>query len=519
MKERRPRASNVRTILLSNFISLLYLLIDGSKYFIDPSDIFIPLHLNKWRRTVLEDSHPWIPNSPKGIVREMLKVIGVDDVEELYSDIPKDLMLNRPLRVGRGRPLSELEVLREVNKLLERNRGTDNVLSFLGAGCWPHYVPSVVKEVIRRGEFYTSYTPYQPEISQGLCQAMFEYQSMIASLTGMDVVNASMYDGSTALAEAVLMAVRVTGRREVLVPSTSNPEYREVLRTLISPKGIKVYEVPYEKERGLMDLEALKGLLSDKVAAVYLENPSYLGFVEEKAEEIVEMAHEVGALAIVGVDPLSLGVFRPPGDYGADIVVGEGQPLGLGLNFGGPLLGIFAVKWDSKLIRQMPGRIFGATTTLRGGEVGYSMVLQTREQHIRRERATSNICTNEALSALAAAVYLALLGPKGLRRLGETILYYSHYATKRLNEVEGVKAPLFKAAHFKEFVVSFEKAGVSVEEVDERLAKRGIQGGKPLKKEFPELGEAALYCVTEVHRKADIDRLVATLKEVLEVGG
>lgn len=411
--------------------------------------------------------------------------------------------------------MSELEVKKHVEALLSKNKTCNEMPTFLGAGCWPHYVPAVVKEIVQRSEFLTAYTPYQPEISQGMLQALFEYQSMICELTAMDVANCSMYDWASALGEAARMAARVTGRREILVPKIIHPERLATLQVYAEPAGINVKKVLYEGETGELDLKDLKSKISEQTAAVYIENPSYLGFIETQVEEIAEETHKHGALFIVGVDPTSLGILRPPGEYGADVVVGEAQPLGNAMNFGGPLLGIFACRDDNSFIRQMPGRIIGLTTTADGATQGFCMVLQTREQHIRREKATSNICSNEALCAVASAVYMALLGPQGFRELGETVMYKANYAISLLSNIEGVKAPIFNAAHFKEFTVNFDEAGLSVEEVHEKLLQRGIHGGKDISKEFPELGETALYCVTEVHSTAEIERLADAISQIL----
>ena len=460
------------------------------------------------------ESHPWVPNSSRKIFNEMLSEVGANDIEDLFSDIPKEIREKAKIDLEIEQPIPEYFVWRKVKQILKRNKSLLELKCFRGAGCWPHYVPAVVKEIVRRSEFYTSYTPYQAEISQGMLQALFEYQSMIADLTGMEVVNASLYDGSTALAEAILMAKRVNGRSKVLVPRTMNPQYLEVVRTYTKYQGIKIVEVNYCKETGYMDRDDLQNKIDDNTAAVCLEVPSFLGFIEEKPDDIAEIAHSKGALLVVSVDPISLGILKPPADYGADIVVGEGQPLGLGLNYGGPLLGIFGVR-DLKLARKMPGRLIGMTTTLDGSQRGFCMVWQTREQHIRRERATSNICTNEALCAIAAAVYLSLLGPKGLRKLCETILYNSHYLAKQLSSIEGVIAPLFKSAFFKEFVVDFSKIGINVEHINRELLKRNIIGGLELSKYFSELENAALFCTTEIHTKEDLDYLVEALKEII----
>ncbi len=442
----------------------------------------------------------------------MLKELGLKNIEELFTDIPEKIKFKGKLNIPG--PFSEVEVKRKIAKLLEKNVSSMDIPVFLGAGVWPHYVPAVVDAIIGRAEFATSYTPYQAEVSQGILQAQFEYQSMICELTGMDVANASMYDWATSLGEAALMASRLTKKTEVIIPHFIHPERKAVLKLMVEPAKIKIIEVNQNRETGQINLEDLKDKTSKNTAAIYIENPSYLGFLEEKAKEIGEIAHENEALYIVGVDPTSLGLLKAPGDYGADIVVGEGQPLGNSMNYGGPLLGIFACK--EEFVRQMPGRIIGLTTTKKQNQRAFCMALQTREQYIRREKATSSICTNEALCAVAAAVYLSLLGPKGLKRLGEIIMTKSNYTMKRLKEEVGVKTPLFKAIHFKEFTVNFDETGKTALEVHKKLLKEGVHGGKIIKEEFPELGETALYCVTEVHLKEDIDKLVEALKKVLE---
>ena len=458
-------------------------------------------------------NHPYIPNSQPEIKHEMMQEIGIKNIGELYADIPEKYRLTKPLNIPEG--LSEFEVKKHVENLLSKNKTCNGMPVFLGAGCWPHYVPAVVKEIVQRSEFLTAYTPYQPEISQGMLQALFEYQSMICELTSMDVANSSMYDWASALGEAARMAARITGRREILIPKIIHPERAATLHVYAEPPGIMIEQVAYERENGQINLEDLKNKISDKTAAVYIENPSYLGFIETQVDEISKEAHAHGALFIVGVDPTSLGILKPPGEYDADIVIGEAQPLGNAMNFGGPLLGIFACRGDMNLIRQMPGRIIGLTTTMDGSGQGFCMALQTREQHIRRERATSNICSNEALCAVASAVYMALLGPQGLRELGETIMYKANYAMRLISEIDGVKAPIFKSAHFKEFTVNFDGAGLSVKEVHKKLLQHKIHGGKDISKEVPELGQTAIYCVTEVHSKEEIERLAEVLKEVL----
>ncbi len=442
-----------------------------------------------------------------------MREIGIKSIDELYADIPEKYQLRKSLNLPEA--LSEFEVKRHVEALLSKNKTCSDMPVFLGAGCWPHYVPAVVKEIVQRSEFLTAYTPYQPEISQGMLQALFEYQSMICELTGMDVANCSMYDWASALGEAARMAVRITGKSEILIPKIIHPERAATLNVYAEPARIKTQQIAYDRETGQINLEDLKNKISDKTAAVYIENPSYLGFIETQIDEISTQAHAYGALLMVGVDPTSLGILKPPGEYAADIVIGEAQPLGSSMNFGGPLLGIFACRDDMNLIRQMPGRIIGLTTTLDGSKQGFCMTLQTREQHIRREKATSNICSNEALCAVASAVYLALLGPQGFRELSEAVMYRANYAMHLLSRIDGVKAPIFKSTHFKEFTVNFDETGLNAKDIHKRLLKRQIHDGKDLSKEFPELGETALYCVTEMHSKDEIERLAEALGEIL----
>ncbi len=459
----------------------------------------------------MSQSHPYLPNSTGQTRKKMFEVIGVSDIEELYSDIPQTIRMKEPLKIPRQR--SELEVEKEVQELLGKNTSMDESLSFIGGGVWNHYVPPAVDEIVSRTEFLTSYTPYQVEISQGMLQALFEYQSMICELTGMSVANASLYDWASAIAEAARMATRVTGRNTLLVPKITHPERLQTLKTYCEPAGIKVEQIGYVKETGQLDMADLKSKLSSQISSIYIENPSYLGFILEDVEEISRLCKSNSSLFVVGVDPTSLGILKPPGDYGADIVVGEGQPLGNHVNFGGPLLGIFACRDDMNLIRHMPGRLIGMTTTTDGAQRGFTMALQTREQHIRRERATSNICTNESLCAVAAAVYMALMGPQGFRELAGEIIYRSIYAQRKIGSIRGVKSPLFKSKHFKEFVANFDSTGLSASRVLSTLQKSCVQAGKPISLDFPEFGESILICVTEKHSLKDIDRLASAVEE------
>jgi len=456
--------------------------------------------------------HPYIPNSPKEVEDSLLKDLGIREIEELFKDIPKKIRLNRLLHIPDAS--SELDIEREIEKILMENLSMKEVPTFLGGGVWPHYVPAIVDEIINRTEFLTSYTPYQPEISQGILQTLFEFQSMICELTGMEYSNCSMYDFSSSLGEAARMASRSTRRSKMLIPEYISPDRERTLRTYVEPAEIELHKYPQDELTGQAEIEKLKSLCSKDVSAVYVENPSYLGFVEEGVKAIGEIVHEIGGLLILGVDPISLGILKPPGDYGADLVIGDGQPLGLGLNLGGPSLGIMACKGD-RLLRQLPGRIVGLTRTMRSHRKAFCLALQTREQHIRRERAASNICTNNALCAVAAAVYLSLLGPNGLQELGKSIAAKCRYTMDRLNSISGVEVPLFQAFHFKEFTARF-NSSIEVDKLNSRLLKHGVYGGLNLKDEFPKLGNAALFCVTEVHSREDIEKLIAAIRTEVE---
>lgn len=461
----------------------------------------------------MEKIHQFLPNSHPSITKQMLLRVGAASADELFEDVPKNLLLDRPLNLPQAR--SEFEIERQVEELLSKNRVHPEYLCFLGGGVWPHHVPAAVDEITSRTEFYSSYTQYQPEISQGMLQALFEYQSLICELTGMDVANSSLYDWPTAAAEAARMAVRVKGRKTILVSRGAGPERLGVIRTYCQPLGINVRTFDFNHKSGQTIVKGLSDALRNDVAAVYVENPNFFGIIEEEVHRISELVHKAGALYIVGADPLSLGVLKPPGEYGADIVVGEGQPLGIHMNFGGPLLGIFATREDPQLLRQAPGRIIGMTTTKEGSKRGFCMVLQTREQHIRREGASSNICTNQALCALAAAVYLALLGPVGLREIGERILYNSHYVATLLGDIKGLKSPYFSGPFFKDFVVGISKQRLSPEQVHRGLYRRRILGAIPLPRHYPELKDAALFSATEVHQQADLERLAHEMKRIV----
>ena len=454
--------------------------------------------------------HPLLPNLDGSMVAAMLKKVGAASVDDLFADIPADLRLNRNLNLPDGK--TELEVRREVQERLGENKTPPGSLCFLGGGVWPHYIPAAVESITSRQEFYTSYTPYQAEISQGMLQALFEYQSLMCDLLGMEACNSSLYDWASAAGEAVRMAGRVTGRKRVLVAGSAGSQRRAVIGTYTEPMGMELQTVAFDRRKGTVDAEDLKRKLTDDVACLYVENPNFFGVIEDEVPGLVERVHGAGGLAVVGVDPISLSLVREPGAYGADIVVGEGQPLGIAMNFGGPHLGVFAVR-DVKLARSMPGRLIGLTSAVADPErKAFAMVLQAREQHIRREGATSNVCTNQSLMAVAAASYLSLLGREGFRALGEAVISNSHYASMRLSGVKGLASPHLQGAFFKEFVVSYRKAREDA--VCRRLARKGVLAGYPVGRSYGLGAEAGLYCVTEVHSRDDIERLVEALEEV-----
>ncbi len=432
----------------------------------------------------------------------MLAAIGVAATEDLFADIPAGLRLDRPLALPAA--LAEQELARHLRDLAGQNASLGEYACFLGAGAYDHYIPSVVDHVIGRSEFYTAYTQYQPEISQGYLQALWEYQSMICALTGLDVANASLYDGGTALAEAAMMACAATGRQEVVVARAVHPHYRIILGTYAADRGLTVKEAPFAD--GATGVAGLAELAGPATAAVIVQTPNFFGCLEDVAAA-AELAHKAGALLVVAADPVALGVLEAPGALGADIVVGEGQPLGLPVSFGGPYLGFFAA--TEKLMRKMPGRIVGQTTDFEGTR-GFVLTLQAREQHIRREKATSNICSNEALCSLAAAVYLTAVGREGLREVAELCLKKAHYAHAELVNRK-VCQPVFGAPFFQEFAVRCAKP---VAAVNAALRREKIIGGLDLGRYYPELAGCMLLCVTEKRTKAEIDRLVRTMEAV-----
>ncbi len=429
----------------------------------------------------------------------MLAAIGVASFDDLVKDLP---LSKRDLQIPSG--LSEGEVVRLALELGAKNQAAPRLMSFLGAGAYDHFSPAAVSALMSRGEFLTSYTPYQPEVSQGTLQTLYEFQSMICELMGMDVTNAGMYEGASALAEAVLLALRETGRKKVLIPRSLHPDYKAVLSTYTLESGTQLIEIPCVD--GQIDLDFVASHLNSEVAAVVVQNPNFFGIVEP-ASGIAPLAQAAGALFIACVNPISLGLLSPPGDYGADIAVAEGQSLGIAPGFGGPFLGLFACK--TKWLRKMPGRLIGQTVDV-DGKRAFALTLQAREQHIRREKATSNVCTTTALIGSCATFYMSLLGKQGLRDVAYQNLAKARYAFDQLTQIPGVRAS-FKAPIFNEFVL---QTKLSPDVLQQKLLERQIVAGLSIKKWYPELENASVWCVTETKTKADIDLLVKTFKEI-----
>ncbi|MFO8060320.1 MAG: aminomethyl-transferring glycine dehydrogenase subunit GcvPA [Bacillota bacterium] len=453
--------------------------------------------------------HPYIPNSAPESEKKMLELIGVRDVEELFSCIPESLRFTGEMNLPEALT-SERELSRHMERLLRRNGSCLEHLSFLGAGCWEHHVPAVCDEVIGRAEFLTAYAG-EPYEDHGRFQALFEYASLMGELLEMDVVSVPTYDWAGAAAMAVRMAGRIADRGEVLVPETISPDRLTVMTNYISPV-MSVRQVCCEESTGQMDLDDLGDAISDDTAAVYFENPSYLGLIEDRGGEISAAAHDAGAVSVVGVDPSSLGVLIPPIRYGADIVCGELQPLGVHMNYGGGLAGFIASRDEVEFVQEYPLRLFGLTSTEVEGEYGFGDVFYERTSFARREGGKDFVGTMTALWGIAAGVYLALMGPEGMVELGTTIMQRSQYAAAALSSIDGVRAPRFDSAFFKEFVVDFNETGRTVRDINQMLLDEGIFGGRDLSVEFPALGQCALYSVTEVHSRADLDRLAEAVR-------
>ena len=451
-------------------------------------------------KNINEKIYPYIPTT-KLDKEKMLNTIGLNSVDDLFSDIPENLKLNRNLSIEESK--SELEVSKIINDIANKNTSLDKLTCFLGAGAYDHYIPSLIKHITSRSEFYTAYTPYQAEISQGTLQVIFEFQSMIASLTGMEIANASMYDGATACVEACFMAINQTKRKKVVVSKTIHPDTRKVLNTYMKFGEFEIEEVDFCNEKGITDINKLKQALDKDTSCVLIQNPNFFGIIED-LEEIEKIVHENKSMLILSVDPISLGILKSPGEIGADIAVGEAQSLGNDLNFGGPYVGFLATK--SKYLRKMPGRIVGQSVDSEGKRA-YTLTLQTREQHVRREKATSNICSNQALNALTASIYMATMGSDGLKEVASQSIKKSHYAYEKLIQSEMFE-PVFKGKFFKEFAV---KSKVDIDELNNKLLSENILGGYKLESDYEDLENTTLICVTEKRTKEEIDKLVSVL--------
>lgn len=441
----------------------------------------------------------YLPNHT--VEKEMLEKMGLSSIEDLFDDIPESLRVDG-LSLPPG--ASEIEVLREMDEMMKNSRGAGDMLMFLGGGFYDHFIPTTVDNVISRSELYTSYTPYQPEMSQGILQALFEYQSMMSDLLGMDVVNTSMYDHHTAIGEAILMSTRFNHRNTFLVPEFITRDKLGVIENFTKGLGIEIKKVPFKM--GKMDLEALKDMLGDDVSGVYIENPNMLGLFDEGALKIREMLDR-RQLFVVGINPMTMSITKAPGDYGADIVVGDAQPVGIYMSYGGPSTGIFAT--TMKLVRKMPGRIIGATKDEMGRRA-FAMTLSTREQHIRRERATSNICTNEALTSIMVAAYLATVGKNGLKDLGIQLASRGRYLAERIAELDGFTAPAFKGHFFNEIPVKVDR---DVGSFLDACEKSGVLAGINVSAEVDSLENIFTVSTTEMHTDKDYDKLLEVMKE------
>lgn len=457
--------------------------------------------------------HRFIPNSAPETKQRMLDTLGVKDVDEFFEEIPENVRFNGVLNIPQE-PVSEWEVEQRIKKMLNKSKGTDQLISFLGAGCFNHYVPAVCDVINNRSEFLTAYSGSE-YVDLGRQQALFETASMLGEMLDMDVVGAPVYDGMSATGDAMMMAYHCTGRSKVLIPKYINSERRDTIG-VYSTGWLNVEEVACAPLTGQMDIEDLKKKMREDVACVYIDNPSYLGVIQENCQQIADIAHEAGAVFIVGVDPISLGLLLPPGKYGADIAVLDAQCLGMHQQFGGGQVGFIACRDDKKLIDVMPCWLYSVTKTCVEGELGFSWhALYDRMFYVVRDEAQNFTGTSAGLWGITAGVYLSLMGAYGLEQVDTTILYNVEYLKGLLREIKGVNPDKFTASTFKEFAVDFTGSGKSVAQINKELLKYGILGGKDISEEIPSLGNTALYCVTEVHTKEQLDALAAALKEVL----
>jgi glycine dehydrogenase subunit 1 len=457
--------------------------------------------------------HPYIPNALPDVQAEMLAEIGANSIDELYGDIPEELRFRGTMRLPA--PLvAEAALRRHVEGILNRNQSCREAISFLGGGSARHFVPAVCDEINHRAEFVSAYAG-EPYEDHGRFQALFEYASLMGELLDLDVVNIPTYDWNQAASTALRMAGRITGRRQALVSSITGPDRLSTMRNYCQ-SALELAPVAFDPATGLLGLDDLQRQLSSEIACVYFENPSYLGCIEHRGQEIADLAHRHGALCIVGVDPISLGVLAPPSQYGADITCGDLQPLGLHMNQGGALAGFIATRDEERFVREYPSRLFGLTATTVPGEWGFGDVLyDDRTSFGAREKGKEYVGTAAALWGITAGVYLASMGPAGMQQVGQTILQKSQYTAKKLSELRGVSLPFGGTAHFKEFVVDFRGTGLAVARINRALLEKGVFGGIDLTGRFPGLDGCALYCVTEMHTQEDIDTLVHVLQDIL----
>ncbi|MFQ5977431.1 MAG: aminomethyl-transferring glycine dehydrogenase subunit GcvPA [Candidatus Heimdallarchaeota archaeon] len=459
-----------------------------------------------------QNVHPYIPNSVPEVKAIMLAEIGAEKTDAFYNDIPENLRFKEEMNIPKALS-SEYALKRHVERILSKNQTCNENISFLGGGCWQHYVPAICDEINQRSEFLTAYAG-EPYEDHGRFHALFEYASMMGELLEMDAVNVPTYDWGQAASTSIRMAERITKRSEILLSKIIAPERLSIIQNYCK-QAMDINFVECHPKTGRISLTDLRAKISSKTAGFYFENPSYLGNIEDQGQEIAAIAHEHEALSIVGVDPISLGILAPPSNYGADIVCGDIQSLGMHMHYGGGLAGFIATSDDERFVMEYPSRLFGITHTIVSGEWGFGDVTYERTSFDKREQGKEFVGTMAALWGITAGVYLALMGPQGMQELGQLIMQRSQYAMKRISEIEGVNAPLLQSPHFKEFVVDFSATSKTVEEVNKKLRDKGIFGGKDISQEYPAFGNSALFCVTEIHTKEDIDRLAQALQECL----
>ncbi|MFW9916572.1 MAG: aminomethyl-transferring glycine dehydrogenase subunit GcvPA [Candidatus Thorarchaeota archaeon] len=456
--------------------------------------------------------HPYIPNAVPEVEAQMLEEIGVKDIDDLYEDIPERLRFKGEMNIPKALS-SEYALKRHMEAILSRNQTCQENISFLGGGCWQHYVPAICDEINHRSEFLTAYAG-EPYEDHGRFHALFEYESLMGELLEMDVVNVPTYDWGQAASTSIRMAERITERSEILISKLISPNRLSIIQNYCKP-AMDINLVECHPKTGRISLDDLTKKISSKTAGFYFENPAYLGNIEDQGQQLSDIVHEHGALSIVGVDPSSLGVLAPPSNYEADIVCGDIQSLGMHMHYGGGLAGFIASRDEERVVMEYPSRLFGITQTIEKGEWGFGDVIYERTSFDKREQGKEFVGTMTALWGITTGVYLALMGPQGMQELGQSIMQRSQYAIKKISEIEGINAPLLQSPHFKEFTAQFNHSSKTVEEINKDLLKKGIFGGKDISREFPEFGGSALYCVTDIHTKEDIDRLAEALDECM----